>query len=213
MSNDNNDKRDSRHGLAVPGPDNPRRRFLRRMSLGMGAAGGAAIAVPFVASMSPSARAKAAGAPVTIDISALAPGEMAVELWRGKPVWILRRTKEQLETLAKATDLLADPDSVKSEQPDYIEGPGRAQREDVVVLLGVCTHLGCAPTEAFVTGSDSGLGDDWIGGFFCPCHGSKFDFSGRVYKNVPAPTNLPVPPYRFADDNTIVVGEDPAETV
>jgi len=209
MSNDTNTKRE---GLVTPGQDTPRRRFLRRMGLGMGAVGGAATAVPFVASMSPSDRAKAAGAPVEIDISELKPGEMMTVAWRGKPVWVLRRTPEMLATLKEIEGEIADPASEKSLQPDYASGELRSAREDILVLEGVCTHLGCAPVTAFDAGKDSGVSDDWIGGFFCPCHGSKFDFAGRVYKGVPAPTNLPVPPHRFVTDNLIVVGEDPEES-
>lgn len=211
MSNNNTDKRQSDVGMAVPGPDTPRRRFLRRVGLGMGAAGGVAMAVPLVGSMTPSDRAKAAGAPVEIDITDLQPGDMAVKAWRGKPVWVLRRTKEMLATLPQADSLISDPASEKSDQPAYAKNEYRSQREEVLVVLGVCTHLGCAPTKAFETGAGSELGDDWIGGFFCPCHGSKFDYAGRVFKNVPAPTNLPIPPYRFADDNTLVIGENPED--
>ncbi len=189
--------------------DNPRRRFLRRATTGVAAVGGVATAVPFVASMTPSARARAMGAPVEVDITQLQPGSMQIEEWRGKPVWIIRRTPEMIATLGETDALVADPESVGSEQPEYALNKLRSPRDDVLVLLGVCTHLGCAPLAKFVEGPESGVGDDWLGGFFCPCHGSKFDYAGRVYKGVPAPSNLPVPPYRFVDDNRIMIGEDP----
>lgn len=189
--------------------DNPRRRFLRRATGGVAAVGAVGTAVPFVASMTPSARAKALGAPLEVDISQLQPGAMQIEEWRGKPVWIVRRTPEMLASIADSEALVADPESVGSEQPEYALNKHRSPREDVLVLLGVCTHLGCAPLAKFETGEESDIGADWLGGFFCPCHGSKFDFAGRVYKAVPAPSNLPVPPYRFIDDNRILIGEDP----
>lgn len=205
MSNDKNNKSVDR----PTGEDSPRRKFLRGATGVTAALGGLGIAVPFVNSMTPSARAKAAGAPIEIDISQLEPGQMSSQAWRGKPVWVLRRTPEMLASLGKIEGEISDPASDKSDQPDYTKNPHRSAREDILVLLGVCTHLGCAPIEEFDSGGD--LGADWVGGFFCPCHGSKFDFAGRVFKGVPAPTNLPVPPYRFADDNTIVIGEDPEQ--
>lgn len=203
MSNDHVDKRVHR----PTGEDSPRRRFLRRATTATAGLGAVGIAVPFIGSMTPSERAKAAGAPVEIDISELKPGQMIVQAWRGKPVWVLKRTPEMIAAMKNGLDLLADPDSAKSEQPEYTQNDLRSVKEDIVVLLGVCTHLGCAPVDEFESGS---VDADWLGGFFCPCHGSKFDFAGRVYKSVPAPTNLPIPPYRFADDNTLVIGENPA---
>ena len=165
-----------------------RRRLLTTVTTGVGLAGAAALAVPLVASMKPSARALAGGAPVEVEIDDLAPGQMKVVEWRGKPVWILRRTEEMLAEMASVTGELSDPDSqVVEQQPAYAQNEHRSIRPDVLVVLGVCTHLGCAPSKAFDKGGASGLGNDWVGGFFCPCHGSKFDLSGRVYKNVPAP--------------------------
>ncbi|NIR84704.1 MAG: ubiquinol-cytochrome c reductase iron-sulfur subunit [Gammaproteobacteria bacterium] len=193
--------------------DRRRRRFLTGLTGGVGAAGAVAAAVPFVSSMTPSERAKAQGAPVEIDISDLKPGEMKVEEWRGKPVWVLRRTAEMLATLADLGAAVSDPNSERSEQPQYTRNEHRSIKPELLVLLGVCTHLGCAPLEKFAVGGASDLGDDWRGGFFCPCHGSKFDLAGRVYKNVPAPTNLPIPPYSFVDENKIIVGVDPGEEI
>ncbi len=190
--------------------DKHRRRFLTAVTAGVGAVGGIAAAVPFVASMSPSARARAAGAPIRIDISKLEVGQMIREEWRGKPVWVLKRSEEMLASLDAVEDELLDPQSeVASQQPDYVDAEFRSVEPEVLVLVGICTHLGCAPVQNFAIGAQSGLGEDWQGGFFCPCHGSKFDLAGRVYKGVPAPTNLVVPPHRFENGTTIVVGEDP----
>ena len=192
--------------------NNGRRRVLTTVTTGVGLAGAAALAVPLVASMKPSARARAGGAPVEVDITDLAPGQMKVVEWRGKPVWILRRDETMLLELASIVDDLSDPNSaVVEQQPDYARNAHRSIRSDVLVVLGVCTHLGCAPSKNFAKGVASGLGDDWVGGFFCPCHGSKFDLSGRVYKNVPAPTNLEVPPHSYVSDNRIVIGIDEEE--
>ncbi|MEK9742437.1 MAG: ubiquinol-cytochrome c reductase iron-sulfur subunit [Gammaproteobacteria bacterium] len=189
--------------------NNGRRRLLTTVTTGVGLAGATALAVPLVASMKPSARALAAGAPVEVDIEDLAPGQMKVVEWRGKPVWILRRDEAMLADLKKVAGQLSDPDSaVAEQQPAYAQNATRSIRPDVLVVLGVCTHLGCAPTKNFETGAPSGLGDDWVGGFFCPCHGSKFDLSGRVFKNVPAPTNLVVPPHSYVADNRILIGVD-----
>ena len=193
--------------------NNDRRRVLTTVTTGVGLAGAVALAVPLVASMKPSARARAAGAPVEVDITDLAPGQMKVVEWRGKPVWILRRDEAMLLELASIVDDLSDPDSaVVEQQPNYARNAHRSIRPDVLVVLGVCTHLGCAPSKNFDKGAGSGLGDDWVGGFFCPCHGSKFDLSGRVYKNVPAPTNLEVPPHTYVSENLIVIGIDEKET-
>lgn len=190
--------------------DKHRRRFLTAVTTGVGALGGLAAAVPFVVSMSPSERAKAAGAPVEIDISKLQTGQMVREEWRGKPVWIIRRSPEMVSSLEEVADELLDPHSTEvSQQPAYVDAELRSIRPEVLVLVGICTHLGCSPVENFAVGADSGLGEDWQGGFFCPCHGSKFDLAGRVYQGVPAPSNLVVPPHRFESDSTIVVGEDP----
>lgn len=188
--------------------DKGRRRFLTNVTVGVGAVGGVLAAVPFVKSMTPSERAKAAGAPVEIDISKLEPGQMITEEWRGKPVWIVNRTKDMLDRLQALGTELADPSSSRSEQPAYAANVHRSRRPEIMVLVGICTHLGCAPVDNFKVGPASGLGDDWPGGFFCPCHGSKFDLAGRVYKNVPAPTNLVVPPHVFLSDTLILVGDD-----
>ena len=193
--------------------NNGRRRVLTTVTTGVGLAGAVALAVPLVASMKPSARARAGGAPVEVDITDLALGQMKVVEWRGKPVWILRRDEAMLLELASIVGDLSDPDSaVVEQQPDYARNAHRSIRPDVLVVLGVCTHLGCAPSKNFDKGVASGLGDDWVGGFFCPCHGSKFDLSGRVYKNVPAPTNLEVPPHTYVSENRIVIGMDEKET-
>jgi len=193
--------------------NNGRRRVLTTVTTGVGLAGAVALVVPLVASMKPSARARAGGAPVEVDITDLAPGQMKVVEWRGKPVWILRRDETMLLELASIMGDLSDPDSaVVEQQPDYARNAHRSIRPDVLVVLGVCTHLGCAPSKNFDKGVESGLGDDWVGGFFCPCHGSKFDLSGRVYKNVPAPTNLEVPPHTYVSENRIVIGIDQEET-
>ena len=189
------------------GVDRTRRRLLRITS-GLGAVGAAFIAVPFVQSMQPSARAKAAGAPVEVDISKIEPGMKITVEWRGKPAWILRRTPEMLASLEKVTPRLADPESKESNQPGYVDPRNRAFKPEYLVVLGVCTHLGCSPKDRLQPGAVSGLGADWLGGFFCPCHGSTFDLAGRVFKNVPAPTNLDVPPYRYLSDSRIIIGED-----
>lgn len=187
--------------------DPKRRRLLVQCASVVGGAGAVALAVPLLGSMSPSARAKAAGAPVQADISKLAPGQLLTVAWRGKPVWIVSRTEEALKHLEEDTARLSDPDSEIEQQPAYAQNASRAIRPETLVVIGICTHLGCSPSyRPEIAPAD--LGDDWDGGFFCPCHGSKFDMAGRVYKGVPAPTNLEIPPYRFVDDNTIIVGED-----
>ena len=184
-----------------------RRRFLTVATAVVGAAGAVGVAVPFVKSWSPSAKAKAAGAPVKVDISKITLGEMVVVEWRGKPVYIVHRSEEELANLAKVEERLADPESQRSIQPDYAAGEARAIKPQFAVLVGLCTHLVCAPKfRPELAPAD--LGAEWLGGFFCPCHGSRFDLSGRVYKGVPAPTNLDVPPYRYESDNVIVIGED-----
>ncbi len=189
-----------------------RRRLLTTLTTGVGLVGTGTLVAPFVASMQPSARARAAGAPVEVDISKLLPGQMLTVEWRGKPVWILRRSERMLQGLAELAGKLADPDSeVLAQQPSYAKNPYRSIQPELLVVLGVCTHLGCAPSRKFEIGAASGLGDDWVGGFFCPCHGSTFDLAGRVYKGVPAPTNLPVPPYSFLSDSRILIGVDQEE--
>jgi ubiquinol-cytochrome c reductase iron-sulfur subunit len=201
----------STHSVASatgPGVDPGRRRFLTLATTGVGAIGAGFVAWPFLASLKPSERAKALGAPVIQDISLLEPGQKLNVAWRGKPVWIVKRTPEMLASLAKVKDQLADPDNEMPQQPDYIKGDARALKPEILVMIGSCTHLGCSPTFRPDHPAPE-IAADWQGGFYCPCHGSKFDLSGRVYKNVPAPINLQVPPYRFENDTTVVIGEDP----
>ncbi len=192
--------------------DRGRRQLLTAATTLTGAVGVAFAAVPFLASWKPSARAKALGAPVEIDISKLEPGGMLKIQWRGKPVLIVRRTPEMLTRLADAEALLSDPRSESSKQPEYARNDSRAVNPEYFVVLGVCTHLGCLPQNRFSAGAsaDGLLQADWPGGFFCPCHGSKFDLSGRVFSGVPAPTNLEVPPYSYAGTGHIVIGVDQA---
>lgn len=188
--------------------DPKRRRMLVRSATAVGGLGAAALVLPMLGSMSPSARAKAAGAPVEADISKLTPGQLLVVEWRGKPVWIVNRTEETLERLAETADRLSDPDSEIEQQPGYAKNAMRSIKPEYLVVVGICTHLGCSPSyRPEIAPPD--LGEQWDGGFFCPCHGSKFDMAGRVYSGVPAPTNLEVPPYRYADDSKVVIGEDP----
>ncbi|HQR02653.1 MAG: ubiquinol-cytochrome c reductase iron-sulfur subunit [Proteobacteria bacterium] len=184
------------------------RRNLIVATAAAGGVGGLAVAVPFIASMAPSERAKSAGAPVEADISKLEPGQMMIVEWRGKPVWILRRTPEMLASLKKTDDLVSDPHSEKTMQPDYCKNEDRSIKPEYFVVVGICTHLGCSPSEKFKTGAESGVTADWAGGFLCPCHGSTFDLAGRVYKNKPAPDNLVVPPYMYLSDSKILIGED-----
>jgi ubiquinol-cytochrome c reductase iron-sulfur subunit len=190
--------------------DQRRRKLLLATCIAGGAATGAA-AWPFLASMEPSERAKALGAPVEVDVSALAPGEQMIVEWQGKPVWIVRRTPEMLASLDKDAARLADPASKRSEQPDYArnEWRARADHKDLLVVVGICTHLGCSPTPKF-TPADPSMGADWPGGFLCPCHGSRFDLAGRVFANFPAPDNLPVPRYEYVADGKLLIGEDKA---
>jgi len=194
-------------GLSVE--DKKRRRFLTGLTAGFGAIGGAAAVTPFVLSMSPSERAKNAGAPVQHDFSKIQLGQMVKVEWRGKPVVLLKRTPEMMQGLDKIKGNLADPDSLASAQPDYAQNNARSDEghRDLLVMEAVCTHLGCSPVEKLAIGPDPLMGDDSQGGFFCPCHGSKFDLAGRVYKNVPATTNMPVPPFKF-EGSVITIGED-----
>ncbi|EGG29726.1 Ubiquinol-cytochrome C reductase iron-sulfur subunit [Aequoribacter fuscus] len=185
-----------------------RRRFLTTATSVVGVAGAVGIATPFLGSWQPSAKAKAAGAPVKADISKLEPGQMIVVEWRGKPVYVVNRTQEMLDNLPRLNDDLKDPDSAISQQPTYISGVDRALRPELLVVEGLCTHLGCAPKYRPEVGAADLGGDAWLGGFFCPCHGSKFDLSGRVYAGVPASTNLVVPPYSFESDRVLVIGID-----
>ena len=182
------------------------RRNLVVATSAVGAAAGVGVAVPFISSMTPSEKAKAAGAPVEIDLTRVAPGELAVVEWRGKPVWVIHRTKEMIESLKMAAPRLSDPESKSSKQPSYAKNDVRAENPEWMVMEGVCTHLGCSP-QLRPAEAKAEMGADWVGGFYCPCHGSKFDLAGRVYRGSPAPTNLVVPPYTLADGK-LVVGED-----
>jgi ubiquinol-cytochrome c reductase iron-sulfur subunit len=191
--------------------DAGKRRFLTLATSVVGGIGAAFWAIPYIASWRPSAKAKAAGAPVAADISALKDGEMMTVAWRGKPVWIVKRSKQMLDSLAQVpAEELRDPNSEEKQQPEYISGPTRSQKPEVLVMVGSCTHLGCSPLFRPETPAPD-IDKNWKGGFFCPCHGSRFDLAGRVYKNVPAPTNLKVPPYRFEGENLVVIGEDPVK--
>ncbi|MFT5484316.1 MAG: ubiquinol-cytochrome c reductase iron-sulfur subunit [Halieaceae bacterium] len=185
-----------------------RRRFLTAATSAVGVAGVVGVAVPFLGSWNPSAKAKAAGAPVKADISKIEPGQMVVFEWRGKPVYIMRRTEAQVNALSALDDSLRDPASTDADQPAYIDGQARAIKPEILVLVGLCTHLGCAPKFRPEVGAADLGGEEWLGGFFCPCHGSKFDLSGRVYKGVPAPSNLVVPPHRYESDDVIIIGVD-----
>lgn len=186
------------------------RRHLLVATAGVGGVATLATAVPFLASMAPSERAKSAGAPVEVDIGNLAPGAMMTVEWRGKPVWIIHRTPEMLTGLSKLDDKLADPKSARNMQPKYAQNAARSIKPEIMVAIGICTHLGCSPTEKFKTGTESGIDADWPGGFLCPCHGSTFDLAGRVYKNKPAPDNLEIPPHSYLSDSRIIIGEEKA---
>lgn len=187
--------------------DNSKRRFLVAATGAAGAVAAAGVATPFVLTFLPSERAKAAGAPVEVDISKLEAGQKINVEWRGKPVWIVNRTKEQLTNLAKLDDKLLDPKSDGDMQPEYAKNASRAIKPEIFVAVGICTHLGCSPTHRPDIGP-ADLGADWLGGFFCPCHGSKFDLAGRVYKGVPAPKNLEIPPHKYLSDTRVLIGED-----
>jgi ubiquinol-cytochrome c reductase iron-sulfur subunit len=184
-----------------------RRHFLTVATFVTGGAGAIATAVPFVASFKPSARAQALGAPVEFDVSKLEMGALAKVEWRGRPIYVLRRSEEMLGTLKDDVSELRDPSSEESEQPSYATNEHRSLRPEILVLEGVCTHLGCAPLPRFEV-APADLGPTWPGGFYCPCHGSKFDLAGRVFAGVPAPANLTVPPYRYINDSTILIGSD-----
>ncbi len=187
--------------------DRGKRRFLVATTSVMGGVAGAAVAVPFVLSMTPSARARAAGAPVEVDISQIEPGMMITVEWRGKPVWIVNRTPDMLASLPKIDTEVADPNSKVNQQPEYAKNEWRSIKPEYLVIVGICTHLGCSPSPKLTTGAE-GMGSDWPGGFFCPCHGSKFDLAGRVFKGAPAPINLQVPPYTYLSDSRLVIGTD-----
>lgn len=187
--------------------DQGKRQFLVAATTVAGGVAAGAAAVPFVASMLPSERAKAAGAPVEVDLSVLAPGERITVEWQGKPVWIVRRTKEMLDTIRGNDGNVADPQSKKKMQPAYATNEMRAIKDEYLVVVGICTHLGCSPVSKFAKQAEA-FDPNWQGGFYCPCHGSLFDLAGRVYKNRPAPDNLVVPPHKYLSDTRIVIGED-----
>ena len=184
------------------------RRRLIVATAAVGGAGAVAALVPFVSSLLPSERAKAAGAPVEVDIGKLEAGQMMTVEWRGKPVWIINRTPEMLGTLPKLDGSVADPKSEVDMQPAYAQNETSSIKKEFMVVVGICTHLGCSPSSKFKAGAEEGMPADWLGGFLCPCHGSTFDFAGRVFKSKPAPTNLEVPPHVYLSDTRIVIGED-----
>ena len=194
----------------APSVNLQRRKILTGATGVVGATGATFLAVPFVSSWQPSERAKAAGAPVNADVSKLLPGQMLTVEWRGKPVWVVRRTPEMVNGLAPLTEELRDPDSEESIQPSYCQNESRAIESEYLVVVGICTHLGCAPLYRPAIGSPD-VGADWQGGFFCPCHGSRFDLAGRVFQSVPAPTNLDIPPHHYLTDSIIRIGEDAKE--
>ena len=203
-------KNDKSSALSFSAPtqvDQDKRKFLIAATACTGAIGAATVAIPFVGSMLPSERAKAAGAPVEVDISKIEPGSMITAEWRGQPVWILNRTDAMTAELAKHNDQLSDPMcEVTSQQPAYCKNAERAIKPNLAVVVGICTHLGCSPTSKLEAGGD--MGDSWTGGFFCPCHGSKFDLAGRVFKGSPAPINLVVPPHQYLTETTLLIGVD-----
>ena len=194
--------------MANEGVNQGRRRFLVAATTVVGGAGVVAAVVPFVASWKPSARAQAAGAPVEVDVSQVEPGQLIRVEWRGRPVWIVRRTEEMLDALPTLNPRLRDPESeLETQQPSYARNIHRSIKPEILVLIGVCTHLGCSPAYRPEVAPDD-LGPEWRGGFFCGCHGSRFDLAGRVYRNLPAPTNLVVPPHMYLSETLLVVGED-----
>jgi ubiquinol-cytochrome c reductase iron-sulfur subunit len=195
--------------MPVDSVDKSRRTWVA-IACGAGAVGGIATAVPFVATFQPSEKARAAGAPVEVDIGGIQPGEMLTVEWRGKPVWIIKRTPEQLESLKKTDPLVADPNSERKNYPtpEYAKNQYRSIKPEIFVGVGICSHLGCSPTSKFTPGPQPSLPADWPGGFLCPCHGSTFDIAGRVFKNKPAPDNLEVPPHMYLSDNKLLIGED-----
>lgn len=196
--------------MTTEGVDLKRRRFLTVATTAVGGAGVAIAAIPFLSSFQPSERARAVGGPVEVDISKLEPGQRIIEMWRGKPVWILRRDDATIEALKTLDAELADPQSNVEQQPPYAKNEYRSIRPEVLVVVGMCTHLGCSPN--FMPPGANEMGVQWKGGFLCPCHGSRFDLAGRVYKNVPAPVNLTIPPYRFLSDTRLLIGVDQGTT-
>ncbi|MCB1850573.1 MAG: ubiquinol-cytochrome c reductase iron-sulfur subunit [Gammaproteobacteria bacterium] len=193
--------------MSADGVDLKKRRMLTVATSVVGAVGAGYVVYPFLASWAPSEKAKAAGAPVEADISKLEPGQLLRVKWRGKPVWIVRRTERNLSDLAKLEDRLTDPASDMPQQPDYCKNQARARKPEFLVAVGICTHLGCSPTYR-PDMAPADLGKEWVGGFFCPCHGSRFDLAGRVFRGVPAPANLVIPPYYYLSDTRILVGGD-----
>ncbi|MFK0569704.1 ubiquinol-cytochrome c reductase iron-sulfur subunit [Endozoicomonas sp.] len=189
------------------GVNKGRRRFLVAATSVVGAAGAVGVATPFLKSWNPSARAKAAGAPVKVNLSKLEPGQQVIYEWRGKPVFVVRRTQAMLDELKTDEDRLRDPDSEKSDQPEYAKNTSRALKDEYLILVGLCTHLGCSP-KYMPEVKPQEFDANWKGGYFCPCHGSRFDLAGRVYKGVPAPANLVVPPYSFESDVIVIIGTD-----
>ncbi|MBU3542340.1 MAG: ubiquinol-cytochrome c reductase iron-sulfur subunit [Burkholderiaceae bacterium] len=190
--------------------DKSRRNWLIATSVA-GGVGGAAVAIPLVSTFAPSEKAKAAGAPVEVDLTGMQPGEMRTVEWRGKPVWVVRRTPEQIESLKKTEGELADPKSERNPKdltPEYARNQHRSIKPEYLVAVGICSHLGCSPITKFQVGAQPSLPDNWEGGFLCPCHGSTFDMAGRVFKNKPAPDNLEIPPHMYLSDTKILVGED-----
>ena len=200
--------------MSTEGVDTSRRRFLTLATAGMGVVGGAAVVWPLLASLRPSAKAQAAGAPISVDLTSCEPGQKISMIWRGKAIWVVKRTPEMVASLAKVTGVLTDPDCKSTDtqfgmllQPDYAKNATRSLKPEIMVLIGSCTHLGCIPTFRPDHPAPD-VAPNWEGGFYCPCHGSKFDLAGRVYQGSPAPKNLVVPPHRYANDTTLIVGED-----
>ena len=201
----------SNENMSETAADPDRRRFLTGTASVLGGIGAGLASIPFIATFQPSARAKAFGAPVEADISRIEPGQQVTFKWRGKPVWIIRRTEDQLSMLDSMDEVLSDPESSSSDQPEFAKNAWRSSNREYLVLVGICTHLGCSPKFRPIPGAED-LGSDWKGGFYCPCHGSKFDLAGRVYAGFPAPTNMQVPPYRYIDDQHILIGESDGGT-
>jgi len=189
--------------------DNNRRRFLTTTASVVGGAGAVATSIPFISTLSPSAKTKAIGAPVEVEIGELQAGELKIAQWQGKPVWILRRSDSALDTIRELDSEVADPDSEREQQPEYAKNEFRSVKPEYLIVLGLCTHLGCSPTYVSrENGGSHNLDSSWKGGFFCPCHGSRFDLAGRVYKGVPAPTNLVVPPHMYLSETKVLIGDD-----
>lgn len=193
--------------MSNEGVNTKRRRFLTLATSVVGAGGAVGVAVPFLASMAPSERAKALGAPVSINVGNLEDGQMMTASWRGRPIWVIKRTPEMLDTLDEVRDRLRDPDSEQPQQPPYAQNEHRSIKPEVAVMVGTCTHLGCSPTFR-PEKAPADLGQNWLGGFFCACHGSRFDLAGRVFAGVPANLNLAVPPHRYVSETELLIGED-----